>query len=539
VIPNTVPWPAEYQRRYRELGYWRQETFSEQLNEWASRWPQRTCVVSSSTRWTYSDLALKVARLASGLFQLGIRAEDRVVVQLPNVPEFIALSFALFRIGAVPVYALPGHRRSEIGYLCQFSAAVAYVIPSVRNRFDYRTLAAEVQASCPDLRHVLVAGDCGPFVALESLYSELTIDIPRPQPSAVALFQLSGGTTGLPKLIPRTHEEYGYSVRASAELCLLDGLSSYLAVLPIAHNFPMSSPGFLGTLSVGGKVVLSESASPDEVFPLIERENVTIAALVPPLALMWLDAAANGQPPVGLRLLQVGGAKLALEVARRVGPTLGCELQQVFGMAEGLVNYTRLDDPPEVILSTQGRPLSPDDELRIVDDEGCPVRPGETGHLLVRGPYTVRGYYDAVEHNAQAFTDDGFYKTGDVVRMTVGGNLVVEGREKDQINRGGDKVSAEELENHLLAHPGIRNVAAVAMIDDLLGERTCVFVVPAQADLRLQGLKKFLRERGIADFKLPDRLELVDELPRTAVGKISKRVLREQIQKKLDLERAR
>jgi len=153
------------------------------------------------------------------------------------------------------------------------------------------------------------------------------------------------------------------------------------------------------------------------------------------------------------------------------------------------------------------------------------VAPGSLGQLLTRGPYTLRAYYRADEHNAKAFTADGFYLTGDLVRATPTGHLVVDGRVKDTINRGGEKVSAEEVENHLIAHPAVHDVALVAMPDDLLGERTCAYVLPRGGPPTLAELKAFLRERGVADFKLPDRLEVVAEFPYTAVGKVSKKEL--------------
>jgi 2,3-dihydroxybenzoate-AMP ligase len=239
-----------------------------------------------------------------------------------------------------------------------------------------------------------------------------------------------------------------------------------------------------------------------------------------------------------LELLQVGGSKFNPEAARRVRPTLGCTLQQVFGMAEGLLNYTRPDDPEEVIVETQGRPMSPDDEVRVVEPEGNEVPDGEAGELATQGPYTLRGYYNAPEHNQRAFTPDGFYRSGDVVRWHPSGNLVVEGRDKDLINRGGEKISAEEIENLILAHPKVFNVAAVAMPDPVLGERTCAYVVPrGGASLSLEELVGFLKNKRIAKYKLPERLEFVEGLPLTSVGKIDKKALREDVAGKIEAER--
>jgi 2,3-dihydroxybenzoate-AMP ligase len=312
----------------------------------------------------------------------------------------------------------------------------------------------------------------------------------------------------------------------------------YLVSLPISHNFPLSSPGIQGVFQNGGKVVLLDNPELSEAFGLIERERVTTTALVPALAIRWMDAVERERFDLSsLRLLQVGGARLNPEAARKVRPVLGCQLQQVFGMAEGLVNYTRLDDPEEVVIETQGRPASPADEIRIVDEEDSDVPPAEPGNLLARGPYTIRGYYRAPEHNRWAFTADGYYRTGDVVRLHPSGNLVVEGREKDMINRGGEKISAEEIENLVLSHPSVFNVAAVAMPDQLLGERTCVFVIlKPGSSLSFEELIAFLQEKQIAKYKLPERLELVKSFPLTSVGKVSKKDLRDEIARKLQAE---
>ncbi|OAB38404.1 (2,3-dihydroxybenzoyl)adenylate synthase [Paenibacillus glacialis] len=534
MLSGCPTWPKEFAEQYQNEGCWRGETFGGMLRQRAAAYGERIAIASGERRISYADLDARVDRLVQGFHNLGIQAHDRVVVQLPNIPEFLEACFALFRLGALPVFALPLHRKSEITYISEFSEAVAYIIADVDSGFDYRDLALQVKANVPTLQHVIVAGEPGPFIALSDLYTEPVSQWQEPSSSEVAFLQLSGGTTGLPKLIPRTHDDYIYSLRLSAEICLLDENTVYLAVLPIAHNYPLSSPGVLGTMYAGGRVVLVRGASPDEVFPLISKEQVTITAVVPPIALIWLDAAVSRRPDLShLQVLQVGGAKFSAEVARRVRSTLGCSLQQVFGMAEGLVNYTRLDDPEDIIVNTQGRPMSPYDEIRIVDEEDREVELGKVGHLLTRGPYTIRGYYKAEEHNVKSFTTDGFYRTGDLASLNSSGYLVVEGRDKDQINRGGDKVAAEELENHILAHPGVHDVAVVAIPDEFLGERTCAFIIPHESSLTVTEIKVFLRERGLAPYKIPDRVEFIDTFPKTRVGKVSKKTLREQISQKL------
>ncbi|MFJ9691150.1 (2,3-dihydroxybenzoyl)adenylate synthase [Kitasatospora sp. NPDC101183] len=543
VLDGFTPYPAEFAERYRAAGHWRGETFGRMLRERAAAHGERTAIVDpgghtasrEERRWSYTELDLRADRMAAGLLARGIGRGDRVVVQLPNVAEFFEVVFALFRIGALPVFALPAHRRTEIGYFCAFTGAVAYIVPDVSGGFDYRELATQVRAESPALRLVLVAGeDAGEHERLADVPCDGPGPEREPEPQDVAFLQLSGGSTGVPKLIPRTHDDYIYSLRGSVEICGLDEYGVYLCALPAAHNFPLSSPGSLGALYAGGRVVLCPQPGPETAFPLIEREGVTITGLVPPLALLWLEAAERGARGYeSLDVLLVGGAKFSEEAARRVRPVLGCVLQQVFGMAEGLVNYTRLDDPEELIAVSQGRPISPDDEVRVVDDADTDLPDGATGHLLTRGPYTIRGYWNAPEHNAGSFTEDGFYRTGDLVRRLPGGYLVVEGRAKDQINRGGEKVAAEEIENHLLAHPAVHDAAVVSMPDPYLGERTCAYVVlrggHRERPPKAVELKRFVRGRGLADYKVPDRVEFVEEFPATGIGKVSKKDLRAAI----------
>ncbi|GGK77170.1 (2,3-dihydroxybenzoyl)adenylate synthase [Mangrovihabitans endophyticus] len=520
-------WPQEFAARYRERGYWTGQTFDDLLAERARTFADRVAVVDGDRRITYRQWRERALRLAAGLYDLGVRPGDRVVVQLPNVAEFFDVVFALFRLGALPVFALPAHRAAEIGYFCAHTEAVAFVTTDVHGGFDHRSLAAVTGRAT-----VIVAGEPGGHTALADLYDRGDVDrLPAgPRAGELAFLQLSGGSTGLPKLIPRTHDDYLYSVRASAEICALNAGSVYLVTLPVAHNFPMSSPGVLGALHAGARIVLSPSPDPAVAFPLVAREGVTITALVPPLALVWLEAAQRAETPdlSSLQVVQVGGAKLAPAVAQRVRPVLGCRLQQVFGMAEGLVNYTRLDDADDRVWHTQGRPICPDDEIRVVDDDDVEVPDQTVGHLLTRGPYTIRGYWRAAEHNRVAFTADGFYRTGDLVRRLDGGYLVVEGRAKDQINRGGEKIAAEEVENHLLTHPAVHDAAVVAVPDPYLGERSCAFLVcrAGQQPPTLGQVRSHLRDRGLAGYKVPDLVRVVDAFPVTGVGKTSRRDLR-------------
>ncbi|UIP27363.1 (2,3-dihydroxybenzoyl)adenylate synthase [Photobacterium sp. TLY01] len=538
-----TPWPPALAEQYRRKGYWTDVPMTDILTRHQDERADHRALVCGERRWTYRQLERDAEQLAVSLLQLGVKSGDTALVHLPNVAEFYIVFFALMKVGVVPVNALFSHNRHELtAYAEQIQPTLA-IVSSRHSLFTDGAFAQALSQQVPTLKHWLVDGDAEFGDSLAAAIAGRSADQHAPQNQAdealnwpvlsaaeVAFFQLSGGSTGTPKLIPRTHNDYYYSVRASADICQLDTDTVFLCALPAPHNFTLSSPGALGVFYAGGAVVLAAEPSPMTCFPLIKRHQVTMTSLVPPAVTLWLQAAADDRSALdSLQWLQVGGARLGESLARRIEPELGCRLQQVFGMAEGLVNYTRFDDSEWHVLNTQGRPISDDDEVRIVDEDGQDVPRGTPGALLTRGPYTFRGYYNSPEHNRVAFDQDGFYRSGDVVVMTGDGYLIVVGRDKDQINRGGEKVAAEEIENQLLALPEITQAALVAMPDAVMGEKSCAFIVTSNPKLKTLSIRKHLRTCGIADYKLPDRIEKVDALPMTHVGKIDKKALRQLI----------
>ena len=549
VSGGTVPWPPGTAQHYVDEGWWRGLALGSELWTAADDRLHDLAVIDGEVRLTYRSLLARSDALATALTDsLGLRRGDRIVVQLPNCWQFVVLLLGCLRAGIIPVMALPAHRRHELAYLADHSEAAAIAVPGEVRGFDHQQMAAELAAGCPTLRLVLTTSGAirAGSTDLTALCAEPGQATARPRWDAappasrdIAVFLLSGGTTGLPKLIARTHDDYAYNARASAGLCGLGPHTVYLTALPASHNFPLACPGILGTLLSGGRVVMLPSPEPARAFAAIATQSVTITATVPAVAQRWIRHAREhgaGQLRT-LALLQVGGARLPDEIARQVRPVLGATLQQVFGMAEGLLNYTRLDDPDDVICTTQGRPLSPGDEVRLVDEFGNDVPEGEPGSLLTRGPYTPRGYYRAAEQNTRSFTADGWYRSGDIVRRRPDGNLVVEGRDKDMINRGGEKISAEEVENFIYQLPQVAQVAAVAMPDPELGERVCVYAVLAPgASLTLDAVRSAMAAAQAARFKWPERLVIVPELPATKVGKIDKKALRADIAARLARE---
>ena len=532
-MDGVVPFPAEYAARYRERGYWRDRALRDAHAEAFAAYADRVALHAGGQDITYREIDGRADRLARNLHELGVRALDRVVVQLPNDAPFAYLYAALQKLGAIPIMALPQHRYRELEQFARLSDAVAVVVPGRAKDADFRDIVRRVRTTAPALRLAIVDGEASEgFVSLPDLLErEPVAELPAVaiDPDDPAVFQLSGGTTGIPKLIPRTHNDYEFNSRLAVSVCDVRDGDCLLDVLPIAHNLPLACPGLQGFWFAGARVVLHPSTRGSQVFPLIEQHRVTHIHVVPALLIKWLnDPDIHRYDLSSVRVIQSGGQRLQPEtrlLAEKLLPN--CTVQENFGMAEGLLMFVRLDDPREVRLETVGRPVCPDDEVRLVDEQGDDVADGEIGELLCRGPYTLRGYFRAPEHNARAFTPDGFYRSGDLMWRHPSGNYVVAGRSKDLINRGGEKISAEEIENLILAHPAVQNVACIPVPDDVLGERMCACVVPQPDAIAptLDELVTFLRSQEIAAFKLPERLEVLDGFPLSPIGKVSKKDL--------------
>ncbi|HCT3930355.1 TPA: (2,3-dihydroxybenzoyl)adenylate synthase EntE [Citrobacter koseri] len=527
----TIPftrWPEEFARRYREKGYWQDLPLTDILTRHADS--DKTAVIDGDRHLSYRELNQAADNLACSLRRQGIKPGETALVQLGNVAELYITFFALLKLGIAPVLALFSHQRTELNAYAKQIEPALVIADRQHALFTGDDFLNTFIAEHNSVRVVLLLNDAGEH-NLQTAIDQPAVDFTAtPSPAdEVAYFQLSGGTTGTPKLIPRTHNDYYYSVRRSNEICHFTEATRFLCAIPAAHNYAMSSPGSLGVFLAQGTVVLAADPSATLCFPLIEKHQINSTALVPPAVSLWLQAiqewGSNAQL-ASLKLLQVGGARLSATLAARIPAEIGCQLQQVFGMAEGLVNYTRLDDSLERIINTQGCPMCPDDEVWVADADGNPLPQGETGRLMTRGPYTFRGYFKSPEHNASAFDANGFYCSGDLISIDPDGYITVQGREKDQINRGGEKIAAEEIENLLLRHPAVIHAALVSMEDELMGEKSCAWLV-VKEPLRAVQVRRFLREQGVAEFKLPDRVECVEALPLTPVGKVDKKQLRQ------------
>ncbi len=536
MIPGAIPWPKEWEEKYmREC--WPNKTFGQVFLESVVKNSDRIALVECDIRVTYRELGEKVKKLACGLMNLGLKPAERVMFQLPNSLEFFYGYWACHLAGLISVMCLPPHRETELVYLTSQTEAVAYMIPDSYRGHDYQEMAKELQAQCPTLRQVIVCGK-----ALEGyhrmdalLNTEVKEDQswPRPDPREVAYFQLSGGTTGIPKLIPRTHNDDILKSQALIQRMEITEKDVTMVPLPFGHAAPLYNSVHPSLLTGATAVVCSHDL--EVICQTIEKEKVTLTLMVPTLFYRWLESPDfDNYNYSSLRLCMTAAQKMRTNVTYELGLRLPGTFMQVFGMAEGVTLYPRLTDPKKLRYETIGKPLSPWEEIKVVDEEGKEVSQGELGELVTRGPYNIRGYYKAEEHNRKAFDSEGFFCTGDLVRLDEDGNVIIEGRSKDMINRGGEKINAEEVEDFLISHPKISRVAVVDMSDADLGEKSCAYVIPDKgAEIKLQDLIDHLANKKIAKFKYPERLEIIDSLPYTNIGKVNKKALREDIEMKL------
>src|SRR3954465_15642194 len=527
-LKGVVPFPPEFAKRYREKGYWQDKSLAEEFAVVFRKYANRLALIDGGGEDTYADIDRITDNLALNLLELGLKPLDRVVPALPNIAEFVMLYFALQKISGIPIAALVTHRFAEINQFVQLSGATTVVYPERQSDFEFEPMIKRVKAENPHLKFAISLPKLKELIAQPAKLPKSELAKIKIDPTDPCIFQLSGGTTGIPKLIPRTHNDYAYNSNTAAPVCGVTGDSVLLLALPIAHNLPLACPGVQGYFFQGGQGVLSPTPPPEAMFELIQKHKVTHLKVVPALLVRMINDPSLARFDLSsLRLIQSGGQRMQPEVRLRTHQLIPSSfVQENFGMSEGMLFFVRLDDPQEVKLETCGRPNCPDDGVLLLHDDDRPVADGEVGELTCRGPYTLRGYYGVPEYNKKQFTRDGFYRSGDLMRKHPSGNYIVEGRKKDLINRGGEKISAEEIENLILSPPAVQNVACVPVPDPNLGEKMCAcLVLKPGTHLALAELVAFLKEKEIAKFKLPERMKIVDDFPVSTFGKVSKKAL--------------
>ena len=543
-MPGVVYPSEEASQRYVSNGPLGDDTLAERFMAAMAKWPDRIAIFSPEGQITYGQLDHDSDCFAAALMDMGLEPLDRVVFQIVNSVEIVVAIMACWKANLIPVCTLAAHRDAEISYLANHAAARAHFI-GIEERFDFVGFARDIAAKTPSMEHLVVIRGDGPddiphmakmIASQDRAAARARVEAVERDPYQVAMFQLSGGTTSIPKIIPRFNNEYFYNMDAFAEWYYYDENTVTFMPLQVIHNAAMVTTVF-PVLLRGGEAVVTAKVDPPTVFGLLQERKPTYFGIV--------GAALSRMAQIGARdllpLKQVKGV-LSPNAGRKTEEVLGVKGLQLFGMTEGLIAYCRPTDPEEARLNTIGRPISEWDEVRILaPGTENDVAPGETGEMVSRGPYTFCGYYDAEERNKEAFTSDGFFRSGDLMSAhEIAGQVYYsfDGRLKDIISRGGEKINCEEVEQAASRHPGIASIMIVAMPDPDYDERACAFVVPSgNGDTPdVKGLMEFLVGEGLAKFKCPERIEIIDEFPTTASAKPSKPLLREMIQAKLVAE---
>jgi 2,3-dihydroxybenzoate-AMP ligase len=549
-LPGVVPHPAAAVDRYMAAGAWGTRSLPAAFRQAAATYAGRTALITPDTRLTYRELDARSDAVAAGLLRSGLLPGERVLLQLTNSATAVVAWYGLLKAGLIPVCTLAIHRHREIEQIGRKSGAVAHLVQSDFPSFDLVGLAQEVAGLLPAMRQLLTVGAAPdkPGLRIEDLQdrevsateqAELldiatSLDVQGP-----AVLQLSGGTTGTPKIIPRLHAEYRYNADLTARWWGHTEQSVLAFGLPLAHNAALTN-GLHAAHGAGAALLLATPA-PGIMLPLMGEHGATWTMSPPGLAREYLSHPAFGDAVARLGTWVLTAARVPRPVFDELTGR-GVHVTQAFGMSEGLFLFTPLEAPADLRAGTVGVPISPLDEVLVLrPGTEAEVAEGETGELAARGPYTIRGYLAAPDRDRDAFTAGGFYRSGDLVRARrYEGTLSysIEGRVKDLIDRGGEKINAEEVELLVAGHPAVADVALVGMPDPRLGERGCAYVVPRDPHNppTLAGIGAYLEAEGLAKYKWPERLELIGALPRTQVGKVAKVTLRADISAKLEHE---
>jgi len=523
----------ELDARYRRSGHWGSETFYSILAARAAAHPDRVALVDRGRRVTYAELKIRVDRVSAGFAALGIGSGDVVTIQLPNWAEFAYVFFALERLGAVANQIGPDFRSREVDYILRFSESRAFVCPASFKGFDYVQMITELRPRLPDLKAVCVLGGRVPadaaagMVSLDALLDNAAA-VPPPaagqRANDVMRMAFTSGTTGNPKGVIHSHNTTLSTCRTLNADMRVTADEVFLIYLPLGLNWGYLT--LVQSVMAGARAVLLDQFSARAALELIQRERVTYIPTAPASIIAMLnDAELERFDLSSLRVIITGGASCPIETIREFRARMHGHLIELYGMLEtGFHTYTRLDDDPEAVTGTVGT-VSSGLGLRLIDDAGRDVAAGAEGEIAALGPSVHLGYHKNPAANAELFTADGWFRTGDLGQFDGAGNVKIVGRLKEMINRGGKKFFPREIEEILYTHPKILHAAIVGVPDTRLGERNCLCVIPRPGQtLALDEIVGYLKD-GVATYKLPETIEIFDELPFTPTGKIQRHVL--------------
>jgi 2,3-dihydroxybenzoate-AMP ligase len=543
-IEGFEPYRREDAEKYNKYRWWLGITWGDLFDKATDLYPDKEGLVDDTNRFTYRELRRKVDRLALGFMALGISERGFVLLQIPNWYEYVVVFYALQKIGAIPVLLIARHGLAEILHITDLTHPVAWIGPERYRNTDYLPMLREVMEKNGSLTHLIsVRGQSDKaFTQLESLVDshEPTVTglealaARRPDPMEVSMILLTGGTTGLPKAVPRTHNDYIASVEYHSRAWEVTSEDVLLTAAPVSHAQGMHN-GVGSAFLNFAKYVITDSTEAEDICRVIEREKVTAFPTVPALVqrIVSLENVDNYNLR-SLKKIYAGGAPSTPELVKSVYEKIGCKFVNTLGAAEGLGSMTRLNADIDTICTTVGQKDCPYSQYKVIDADGRELPPGHEGELIAKGPNIFSGYFKSHEDNIKTFTSDGFFKTGDLAKIDASGTMTITGRIKETILRGGETISAVAIERLISSHPNVAEAAVIGMPDKVFGERICAYVcLNAGTNLAFNDLIVYLKNIGASVLQLPERLEIIESIPLTKIGKADKKVLKEDIKRKL------
>ena len=543
-LEGIIPYTKADAEKYNQLHWWPGLTFGDILDKAADVYPEKEAIVDDTKRLTYAELREKADRLAIGMLDLGIQPLDRVLLQLPNWHEFVVAYFALQKIGAIPVILIARYRQYEINHLARLSGAAAWIVAEKFKKTDFLPIIEDVTAANPRIKNVIITRGKSreAYQNLETLIHNAErnesnrhrLKEGRPDPMLVAHMGPTGGTTGLPKIAPRTHNAVLCKAEYSAKACEISHDTVCLIVAPAAHDLPFAN-GICTTIFACGKLIMMNRTDPESICRMIQNEKINTVIWVPTMTYRVVNYERLKDFDLSsLKRIHAGAGFSSPELIHAAVDKLGCAYLSGYGGTEGMQTLTRKHSDMDTICRTIGKPTCPYDTYKVIDSSGNDLPMNTPGELVVKGPSMFTGYYNMPEENANVFTGAGFFRTGDLAMIDESGYITLSGRLKDMIKRGGESIFAPEIEKLIDSHPDVALVAVVGMPDPEMGERICAYIQPADGiTLTFEQIIGYLKDQKASVLQFPERIEFIAEMPFTPAGKINKRAIREDIAEKL------